>query len=131
MKIKNDNHYNKIQNKFLENHWKTTWNSKSKYFSDIPLLITGDTAEFFKVKKKKNKQIKNINSSQLKKNLLELLFDLDCSCNIHLKWIYIKNKLKNLKTDSWNFIFNKISGNVRNDDHLWIGAKYSPSIKFT
>lgn len=127
----NNKKYDKIKNNFLEKHWKITWNSKSPYFSDIPLLITDKTAEFLSVKKKKYKQIKTLDSVKLKKNILELLFDLDSSCSLHLKWIYIKNKLKNSKSESnsWNLIFHKFSGIVTNDDHLWIGAKYSPSIK--
>lgn len=115
---------------FLENNWKNTWCFRSKYFSYIPPLVSKETASFLKFKKK-TKLIKKIKRDKINKNLIEILFGLDIHNVIKLKWIYIKNRYKNIKKDdnSWESIFNTYSRKIiKNDDYLWIGAKYSRCI---
>ena len=113
--------------KMLEKNWKNSWCSVSKYFSEIPLLCSNKKSTQFKKRKKKT-----INAVKLKKNLLEILFNIDSNEPIQLKWIYIKNKLvtdeKKKSENSWEYLLHRFSGIVKNDDYLWIGAKYSKEI---
>ena len=108
--------------------WINSWKSVPDYFSKIPLLNSNKTATFL-ITPKYKKLNKKLDISKLKKNLLEILFNLDSRDPVKLRWIYIKNKIKSNKIDNtWDSIFNRFSNIIKNDDYLWIGAKYSKEI---
>ena len=113
--------------KELEKNWKNTWNFSSRYFSEIPLLSSNKKSNLFKKKRKKK-----LNKIKLKRSLIDILFNIDSNEPIQLRWIYIKNKLISLNKkkdeNSWEYLLNRYSGIVKNDDYLWIGAKYSKEV---
>ena len=103
--------------------WKNAWNAKPQLFSN---------RKYHKPDIKTKKRMK-IYSERLYISIYKMIQSLNNDHPIKLRWIKIKDKYMDHK-ESFNGIFDNVVSHFSNinkeNDLLWIGAKYSPHVPF-